>query len=396
MPKNNIIMNKTILSTILISLTVITSINGQEKRIFTFNKQIIEYYMFSNMTPSFTKFPNHKAKFIIVNTDSDLYEYSKSNKIENVKEARKDKTLYYYLKLPKLTDEKKYLKFFEKFIEENYRKDFFDRNTVSLKFSNGKTPFNCESLDYLNTFLSQVIVLENSELLKCEKSFLISNKGEQSNLKTSVRYESISIRKSEQKRKDFEMIDQLKNWKKTFFLDISLGQNFIDGAYKTSFDEETLVDISETNSLWQFNVGYMFSNKFGGLVNFGFMSSKEQDINFSTLSGTASGFGVIKLGFGIRYIPFANKNWSIYGDLKGGTLNVKTAGGSGGIAGSNVTESSEASNYLGVSIGAIHRLGKVVFLKSNFEYTNSSFENNIGSISGFTGYAINLGIGFSF
>ena len=389
-------MNKPLPLAILFSLVVITSINGQEKRNYTFNKQIIEYYMFSNMTPSFTIFPNHKAKFIVVNTKSDLYEYSKSNKIENVKEARNDRTLYYYLKLPKLKDEKKYLEFFEKFIEENYRKDFFDRNTVSLKFSNGKTLFNCESLDYLNTFLSELIVEENSKLLQCNKAFVMSTKREQTDLKTSIEYEPTTFIESEQKRKYFEILSQLKNWNKTFFLDISLGQNFIDSAYKTSFDEETLVDISETNSIWQFNIGYMFSNKFGGLLDFGFMSAKDLDINFSTLSGTGSGFGVSKLGLGVRYMPVIKKNWSIYSDLKGGTLNAKAAGGTGGLRGFNTTEKVEASNYLGVSIGAIHRLGKVVFLKSNLEYTRSNFENNIGSISGFTGYTVKLGIGFSF
>ena len=389
-------MNKTFSLAILFSLVVITSY-GQEKRNYTFNKQIIEYYMFSNMTPSLTKFPNHKAKFIVVNTNSDLYEYSKSNKIEDAKEGIEDKTLYYYLKLPKLSGEKRYLEFFEKFIKENYRKDFFDRNTVSLKFSNGKVPFNCESLDYLNTFLSKVILEENSELLQCNKAFAMSSKGEKPNLKTSIKYEPISYKASEQKRKYFENLSQLKNWHKTFFLDISLGQNFIDSAYKTSFDEETLVDISETKSIWQFNIGYMFSNKFGGLLDFGFMSAKEQDINFSTLSGKGSGFGVVKLGLGVRYVPYIKKNWSIYSDLKGGILNVKAAGGTGGfIGGFNAAEKDEASNYLGVSIGAINRLGKVVFLKSNLEYTSSKFENNIGSISGFTGYTINLGIGFSF
>ena len=389
-------MNKTFLLTISFSLVVITSTNGQEKRNYTFNKQSIEYYVFSNMTPGFTKFPNHKAKFIIVDSNSNLYEYSKSNKIDNVKEASRDETLYYYLKLPELRNEKEYLNFFEKFIEENYRNDFFDRNTVSLKFSNGKIPFNCESLDYLNTYLSKLIVKENSELLGCEKTFVISGKRGKTNFKTSIKYESITIKESEEKRKDFEIISQLKNWNKTFFITISLGQNFIDSAYKTSFDEETRVDISETYSIWQFNFGYMFSNKFGGLLDFGFMSSKERDINTSTLTGTGSGFGVFKLGVGVRYIPFAKKNWGIYGELKGGTLNVSAVGGTGGIGGSDVSESSEANNYLGFSIGAIHRLGKVVFLESNLEYTSSSFENNIGSISGFTGYTINLGIGFSF
>ena len=238
---------------------------------------------------------------------------------------------------------------------------------------------------------------KSSNLLDCKSRFIITNNTEYNDsFVTSVEYDITDHQNASREREYYKMINELVSWRKTFFITVSFGQNFIDGKYKTSFDEETLVDISDTNSIWQFDIGYMVSNKFGGLLDFGFMSSKEQDINTSTLSGTASGFGVIKLGFGIRYIPFANKNWSIYSDLKGGTLNVRTAGGSGGIGGYNVTGSSEANNYLGISVGAIHRLGKVVFLKSNLEYTSSSFENNIGSISGFTGYTINLGIGFSF
>ena len=389
-------MNKTILSTILISLTVITSINGQEKRNFTFKNQVIEYYFFSNMTPGYTKFPNHQAKLIIVSDDADLIECSKADKIDDIMEARKEEKLYYYFKLPKLKNEKQYLSFFEKFIEENYRKDFFDRNTVSLKLSNGKTPFNCESLDYLNTYLSKLIVIENSELLECEKAFVAFTSNDKTELKTSIKYESITVKESVQKRKEYEVISQLKNWKKTFFFSVSFGQNFIDNSFKTNFDEETTVDISEKNTIWHFDFGYMFSNKIGGMFNFSFMSSNEQEINTSTFTGTGSGFAVFKLGVGIRYIPFSKKNWSIYSDLKAGNLNVRTVFGTGSAGGSNLTENSEAANYLGLSMGVIHRLGKVVFLKSNFEYTSSSFENNIGSISGFTGYTINLGLGFTF
>lgn len=381
---------------ILFSLIVITPITGQERRSYTFNKQLIEYYIFSNMTTSYAKFPNHKAKFIIVDSTSTVHEYSKSNKINIAKEAGKQETLYYYFKLPKLRDEKQYLKFFEGFIEENYRKDFFDRNTVSLKFSNGKIPLDCESLGFLNTFLATLIVEENSELAHCKEAFVISGREEQKNLKTSVKYAHISYKASQQERNYFEAISQLKNWNKTFFLDISLGQHFIDSDYKTSFDEETLVDISETNSMWQINIGYMFSNTVGGLLDLGFMSSQERDINFSTLSGTGSGFGVFKAGLGVRYMPIIKKNWSVYSDLKGGALAVKAAGGTGGIGGTNATEKQEATNYLGISVGAIYRLGKGVFLKSNLEYTSSSFENRIGSISGFTGYTLNLGMGFSF
>jgi hypothetical protein len=49
-----------------------------------------------------------------------------------------------------------------------------------------------------------------------------------------------------------------------------------------------------------------------------------------------------------------------------------------------------------MSLGTNYRLGKVVFFNGSFEYTMSSFEIDIGSISGFTGYTLNFGIGFSF
>jgi hypothetical protein len=51
---------------------------------------------------------------------------------------------------------------------------------------------------------------------------------------------------------------------------------------------------------------------------------------------------------------------------------------------------------LNLSLGANYRLGRTVFLTSNFQYSITNFENNIGSVSGFTGYSINLGVGFSF
>ena len=59
-------------------------------------------------------------------------------------------------------------------------------------------------------------------------------------------------------------------------------------------------------------------------------------------------------------------------------------------------ERTEKSKYLNLSLGANYRLGRTVFLTSNFQYSISNFENNIGSVSGFTGYTINLGVGFSF
>ena len=382
---------------LLVFMFKITYFIAQEKRSFTFNNDVVEYICFTNMSSGLKAFPNHNAKIILVKDDAIVNKYIKLVNIKNQSEARKDHTFYYYVKLPRLKNVNHYITFLQKFVKTNYRQDFFDRNKVSLSLNEETIPFSCSTLSRLNHIFAKILVSKSSNLLDCKSSFIVAdNTKENESLVTSEKYDITDHEGARQQREYYRMIKDLAYWRKTFFLDVSLGQNFIDSAYKTSFDEETLVDISETKSIWQFNIGYMFSNKLGGLLDFGFMSAKEQDIDFTTFSGTASGFAVLKLGYGIRYIPFAKKNWSIYSDLKRGTLNVKAAGGSGGIGVSNVTETSETNNYFGVSIGAIHRLGKVVFLKSNFEYTNSNFKNNIGSISGFTGYTINLGIGFSF
>lgn len=389
-------MNRKLILAFLVSSAFVSCVIGQEKRSFTFKKQTIEYYFFSNMTPGLTKYPNYQAKVIVVDGEDNLEEYSKSNKIDNVRQANKDKTLYYYFKLPNLKNEKQYVNFLKKFIEQNYRSDFFDRNTVSLRFSDSEIPFTCMSLDDLNRFLSKIVTSEISDLLQCKKAFVVSGEKDDTNLNTSVKYESITYISSIQKRKEYKRIDHLNNWKGNYFLSLTLGNHFIDKNYQSSFDEETLVDINEVNSIWHLSFGHMFSDRLGGLLDFGYMKSNEQSIDIGSLSGTGSGFLMSKLGVGVRYNPIVKKNWSIYGDLKGGMLIVNAAGGSGNIYGIDMAESSESTSYLGMSVGINYRLGKVVFFNSSFEYTMSSFESDIGSISGFTGYTLNFGIGFSF
>jgi hypothetical protein len=150
----------------------------------------------------------------------------------------------------------------------------------------------------------------------------------------------------------------------------------------------------------------MFSQKFGGFLNVGLLVEKEQDISRSgsSISVTRNGAGVVKIGLGVKYIPFTKDRWSLYTDLAGGYFRAKAGGGSGSISISNGAsnnsinrvEKTEKSKYLNLSLGANYRLGRTVFLTSNFQYSITNFENNIGSVSGFTGYSINLGVGFSF
>jgi len=404
--------SKKIIISLILFISVTGIIHSQEKRIFNFNSEEVPYYLSLNFKYGLSILPNLNAKIVIVNDQESLLSVSESIKIPEKKIYEKDYLLYYYLKLPKLKSEKEYLNFLKAFIEENYNRDVFNRNTISIDFKQNTIPFSCESLEELNTFLAQVIVSEKSNLLKCGRSFILSNNNLKEKLKTSISYESIRfIGEAEKIKEDYKLLKSLSQWKNTYFIAIKLGLQEISKNQRTTFDEETRVDFSDLKTVWNIDAGYMFSEKFGGFLNFGITYKKEQkdqnisnSVNGITISCSGSGAGVIKIGLGLKYIPFVKDRWSIYTDLAGGFLSAKAGGGDGSVTISNgnvnntisKVERTEKSKYLNLSLGANYRLGRTVFLTSNFQYSISNFENNIGSVSGFTGYTINLGVGFSF
>lgn len=310
-------MNKLFFSLIILCSLTFNAF-GQEKRTFNFKNKEVDYYLLSNMTTSFTKFPNHKAKFIIVSEEDSLIEAVESNKSFDEKNVNKDQTLYYYLKLPNLKDQTQYSKFLKEFVLDTYKRDFFDRNTTSLYLKDSVFTLSCPYLDELHLYFSKIVTEENSNMHNCGKEFVVSRDVSNKKVTTSIRYESITIRESQQKREEYNMVSQLHNWDNHIFISLSLGHHSVDSKYRTSFDDETLVDITDVNSIWQLSSGYMFTNKLGGLVSFGLMSSKEQTSNSNgiSISGSGNGFGVFKFGLGARYIPFAKKRWSIFTDIE--------------------------------------------------------------------------------
>ena len=394
-----------IASIMFIHVTGITY--GQEKRVINFNSKEVPYYLSVNFKYGFSILPNLNAKIIIVHNQENLLSASESIKLPKNKLAQKDYVLYYHLKLPKLKSEKEYLDFLKAFIRENYNRDVFNRNTISINFKQNTIPFSCESLEELNTFLAQVIVSEKSNLLKCGRSFILSNNNLKEKLKTSISYESIRFTgEAEKIKEDYKLLKSLSQWSNTYFVSAKVGHQEISKKQRTTFDEETLVDFSDLKTVWNIDAGYMFSQKFGGFLNVGLLVEKDQDISRSgsSISVTGNGAGVVKIGLGVKYIPFTKDRWSLYTDLAGGYLRAKAGGGSGSVSISNGglnnsinrVEKTEKSKYFNLSLGANYRLGRTVFLTSNFQYSITNFENNIGSVSGFTGYSINLGVGFSF
>lgn len=391
---------------LILFISLLNTGYGQEKRVFSFNQSDVIYYSLFKMPTTFKNFTNHDAKFIIVDEDNNLFETVQSNTISMDGIERKDQAIHYYLKFPDFRKEKQNLKFLKALIEDGYNRDFFNRNTLSVEFQYNEVPFSCESLDDLHDDIAKIIVPETNNLLKCDYPFVVSENNQGRKLRTAINYHPTTTKESERQRENYKVISQLHNWESTYFISLTYGNHFIDNRFITDFDEETLVDISEENTIWHLTSGHMFANKIGGLLSLGFMSSKKQTRNSNgiSISGSGNGFAVLKLGIGARYIPFSRKNWSIYGDVEGGRLSVRAEGGTGSVTITNlgistnrdISEGRDRSFYWGLTLGANYRLGGVVFLSSNFKYTASNFKDNIGSISGFTGYNFNVGIGFSF
>ena len=264
---HNTFMKFSIPLIIFINVTGITY--GQEKRVINFNSKEVPYYLSVNFKYGFSILPNLNAKIIIVHNQENLLSASESIKLPKNKLAQKDYVLYYHLKLPKLKSEKEYLDFLKAFIRENYNRDVFNRNTISINFKQNTIPFSCESLEELNTFLAQVIVSEKSNLLKCGRSFILSNNNLKEKLKTSISYESIRfIGEAEKIKEDYKLLKSLSQWKNTYFIAIKLGLQEISKNQRTTFDEETRVDFSDLKTVWNIDAGYMFSEKFGGFLNF--------------------------------------------------------------------------------------------------------------------------------
>lgn len=404
-------MKKTIILLVLF-FGIVIKIYCQEKRTFTFRNVETAYYVSTNFKKHEFILPNLKANIILVDDNENLLKVFEDDSIHKTKTTLlKDQVISYYVAPSILKDEKTYKKFLMAFIKESFNKDFYNRNEVTLTLKTRDSFFSCESLDDINMVVAKIIVPEKNNLLNCKKPFIVKEENSQQNLKTTLKYETITIKESEQKRKDYKLLKTSDQWKGTYFISVKLGHQEISKNHRTEFDKETLINFNELNSIWSIDAGYMFSHKFGGYLNFGILYKKEQkdenvsnNVNGVTISGSGSGAGVVKLGLGVRYIPFAKDRWSIYSDLIGGFLNAKAGGGSGSVIISidgiyntvDKVKKNEKTNFVDFIIGATYRLGGTVFLTSNFQYTISNFKNDIGSVSGFSGYTVNLGVGFSF
>lgn len=388
---------------LVLSFSVVVGL-AQEKRNFEYNGIEVPYYKIANVKNH--RMPNHNAQIVLLNDDQINIESIKSLH-QKYKQAE---TISYFLKVPLTSSSRKTVEFLKEFIAYNYPLDFFDRNTVKL-IANEDLQLECDDLNQLNTSIAAIQVRKENQLLKCDQPFISDEPLIFKGLSTSKRYKETTLDERLFLKDAYDLNQSLKKWRRTFYITATYGHNSLLNGVKTNFDEETLVDFSDVNNAWSFKMGYMFNDRFGANLQIGFsIAPQTMDQEFGgvsgnlTINGTGSGAGIIKIGFGGRYLPYVKNRLSLYTDLYIGNLIATAGGGSGTVTitnngisqTNNILEKTERTPYISPEIGLNYRFGKVLFGTGNVNYTYSNFQNDIGSVSGISGYSINFGLGLSF
>ena len=294
-------------------------------------------------------------------------------------------------------------------LDELFYQLFYDRNRVHLSI---RETIELEELKRMDTFLKDFASLRiesNTYESYGEKSGIVYplgalNAGEDiSLLKSENEYAPITIKEMEYLGVQKKRTDNYIETKGKHLVSFTSGFFQVGRGRAAALDEETLVDLRNFNWLWTLSYNYLLSNRVGVGFVFGF-SAKQDGSSSSIINGGVSGGAISKLGLSTRYLAYKTQRLNVYPELSFGNLNARIGGGSASIQStvSGVTttidseQSSQRSPFLEFRLGADYRLGRNIFIRGNLIHSRSSFDQNFGSVSGFSGTGIDFGIGLIF
>ena len=238
------------------------TVHSQEERKMVFKGEELTYYVISDAEKLHTDqkswLPNLKVRIFVLDESPSPQNISQ-NELENrqINQLSMDQYLHYYLKMPNMNESRAISKFLQTFVLENFNRDFFDRNHVNLFIRGENNYFDCESLTKINEFISRIIVSEDDDLLNCVSALVSTTDQMIKSSETSKKYEPVSLKYSQRRRKEYQNLKSLDQWKNRLYISITRGFLELLSSYEEAFDEETLVDFSNVNGFWSLDTGYM-------------------------------------------------------------------------------------------------------------------------------------------
>ncbi|MFP9100501.1 hypothetical protein ACLI09_15745 [Flavobacterium sp. RHBU_24] len=390
---------------------------AQDIRVFTYNGHETQFAVYSNRKNGDVKLPGYNVSIIMGDKDQELSDIFQNDTLKNGEAiSMVNFSYFYYIPYQESLDENSLYAFLDAFIRFNHDADYFDRNRVFLYLNSKAELLSCKALDTLNEIVAAIVVPPDNPLLGC--SPLVFNSDvplgdiKKRSMRTTKQYEVVTLDYIAQKDDTEKTNREAKIWNNQLFGNFTLGYHWIRSGNRTAFDEETLIDFSKINTYYNLTAGYYINNWSGLFLNFGFViSGKEKGIKdvrsnvdgSVTLSGSGKGAAAIKLGLGLRLIPFKKDRLTTYADISlnnlsaiaGGGEVTRTIGGSGTNTTDTTKKKEKAVSY-DLAIGATYRVTRSFSFLGNFQYEFSKFDRPIGSVNGFGGMSVNLGIGFSF
>ncbi len=395
--------------------------NGQVTRNFFYKGRPIRLLAQNNRMENNFGYPGMQMFLIIGDRDTSLDSIYETDQLRQMPiTGLRDYACFYYLQYNNFLKDSAVAFFLTDFIDYCYNEDYIDRNRVHIVWSTGKDTIPCKLFNKPYNLVSSVSVLPENTPASCDTISITPATAQgiwetSHTAKTSISYQVPGLLEMEEKEKDKKMKIAVADYKKrkgSIFFQFTGGTHHIGNQYKTAFDTTTLVDFTRFKTLWNLNAGYYFTNCFFSNIDFAFIySGKQKNIdgidwgngNGVSIRGSGYAGAILRYGVGIGWLPYNKNRLNILlnieaGRLKaiaGGGVATRIIGGGGSGAGStSIVKENEKSIYYNLKTGIQYRLGNSAYFTSNFQYTISSFKQPIGSVSAFTGWSYNLGIGF--
>lgn len=395
---------------ILFFLLGTLTVYSQVTRVMPYNGNDIAMLAWNNRMQEHFSFPGMQVFIIIGDSAKTLKEIFDADEIHRY--PAKDMNSYscfYFLKKNAFLNNKPLAPFLTQLIGFFYEQDLIDRNRVHLVWQNDK---QADTLLHKTATIDSLVSSETimKPMLTAQMVWLSVRDKQTKKQYTVPRMQDMEEKTKEENRREIQ--ESYKHRKGDLFFALTIGRHQIDKQYKTATDTVTMVDFTKLKTLWGIQIGYYFAKRFHGAFDIGIMySGKQKRINNIdwgsgggvTVRGSGQAGAMIRYGIAVGWLPIQKDRFSVLLNLSAGRLTAiagggtatRTIGGGGGGNTTDIIQKKEYTHYIRPTTGIEYKLSRLFYFTSQLQFMIAGLKQPLGSVTAFTGWSVNIGLGFS-
>jgi len=202
---------------------------------------------------------------------------------------------------------------------------------------------------------------------------------------------SRAISSLENESKVFDSLKRVYNKRVT--LNFTYGQRFLlDSDISSLRDTITNADFTSRRSLWGLGSSYFIKDHWSVGIELNFtILPKEQEIDFSTFSGSGNGGVAISIGLSSKYYFKKTELLRPYVGVVIGSTTLRALGGEGSLSGGQTTtELTSRLRSAQIQAGFGYRVSPGLILDYNLGFTRTSKTELIGGVTSYGGIMTSL------